>query len=1163
LVFAESLEVRRLLSAVADPVAYPVDSVVGGGTANPQGSFPAGHATQQGFNVTQIKDAYGINNISFDGTAGNGSGQTIAIVAYSDNPEFVNTGSPDFDTSDLHLFDVAMGLPDPPSFIKVTDTGGTDYTTPDPSWANEIALDVEWSHAIAPAANIILVESPSTNLFDLIEGAGVYARNQSSVSVITMSFAVNEFIGENAYDSFLTTPTGHEGITFVAASGDGGDPGGYPGFSPNVVSVGATSLTLSGNAYASETGHNTSGGGISQYEEKPKYQYAVTQSSTWRTEPDVSFDGDPNTGVSVYDSYNGGASTPWYKVGGTSFSSPVWAAMIAIADQGRAKLGLGTLDGPSQTLPRLYALNSADFHDITSGATDGPTVVSAAPGYDLVTGLGTPVANLLVPDLAGGNTVTGTIFKDNNSNGQLDSGDVGLSGFTSFVDLYGNATFEGGDFQATSGSDGTYAFSDLPGGTFRFAHTTPSGWTLTTSSAESTLTLGFGQSLTGQDIGYKPSGQAAQLVFIQQPSTVIINNDITPAITVAVEDGNGNLITTDNSAVTLALSDGTTLDGAVTANASNGIATFSTLSVATAGTYTITATDGTLFSATSNSFTVNNPPPVVSSTLVIGEQPISGVTGIPLTPSVTVFLEDSSGGIVSTDDSAVTLALAAGSTTNTPTGTLTVNAVNGIATFSDIVFTSGGTASLTATDGSLTPVTTNSFTVTDKPVELGFAQQPLSTTVGKVLSPVVVDVEDYAGNPVPGDTSTVSLTVTGGTAALGGAVSVAAVSGVATFSNLTLSSAGTYTLTATDGSLISALSSSFTITVPGTVVPTPVRNTLPPSLIAGSAVRSVVTVKETASTTTSGNVTTDIYAVATDGTTTLLAGMTKKLTLKAGKTIAVSVPIRLLPTSLDGTYSIRATIVDPLGNPSSTPSLGTITLAAANVSLSVAFAKLTLANGSAVLGGSRTRTAAVLRITNSGNIASTGLTTIGIYASPDGLMSDATPIATITRKLSIKPNKPLSVTVPLGTIPNLNGTYTILAQVTGPSSPATSISSNSTVKIAPAFVQLTATLSAPTPTTAAAGKPVTLVVTLLNQGNIASTGPATITYGLTADGVTFLPGSTSIIKSLRILPGKSVAVKLKLLVDSSLPAGTFSPLVQFSQGSQSLNEVGSTGVTVG
>ena len=162
------------------------------------------------------------------------------------------------------------------------------------------------------------------------------------------------------------------------------------------MAVGGTRLTLIGNNYLSETGWSGSGGGQSIYQLEPGYQSGV-QSSGYRQIPDVAFDADPASGVAVYDSYNGGTATPWFQVGGTSLSAPCWAGLVANADALRLSQGSTPLDGRWQTLPALYGLPAADFHDITSGSNGGFT---AGPGYDKVTGRGTPRANLLVPDLA-------------------------------------------------------------------------------------------------------------------------------------------------------------------------------------------------------------------------------------------------------------------------------------------------------------------------------------------------------------------------------------------------------------------------------------------------------------------------------------------------------------------------------------------------------------------------------------------------------------------------------------------------------------------------------------------------------------------------------------------------------------------------------------------
>jgi hypothetical protein len=359
----------------------------------------SGYPTPYGLSPTQVRHAYGIDAIRFNGVTGDGSGQTIAIVDPYDNPNIV---------SDLHNFDAYFNLPDPPSFRKVDQNGGANLPGVDPvgpgqaNWEAEEALNVEWAHALAPQASIILVEASSANALDMIGGGVNWARQQPGVSVVSVGYAApGEFQGETAYDSTFTTPTGHSGVTFVAPAGNQGAPGGYASLSPNVLGVGGTSLTLNGGNYGSETAWNNaygkSGGGLSTIESRPSYQNGVAAVvGNHRGAPDVAFVSDPLTGVDVYDTYNGSVSTPWTERGGTNLGAPAWAALIAVADQGRALIGLGSLDGPSQTLPMLYSLPSSDFHDVTTGNN---STYAAGPGYDLATGLGTPVANLLVPDL--------------------------------------------------------------------------------------------------------------------------------------------------------------------------------------------------------------------------------------------------------------------------------------------------------------------------------------------------------------------------------------------------------------------------------------------------------------------------------------------------------------------------------------------------------------------------------------------------------------------------------------------------------------------------------------------------------------------------------------------------------------------------------------------
>ena len=365
------------------------------------------------YTPAQIRAGYDISSLSLDGT-----GETIAIVDAYDDPNIFQT---------VDAFDVQFGLTDSgptlanqygpaSSFLTVLNQNGQSTSLPetDPSgpgnanWEVEEALDVEWAHAIAPGAQIVLVEANSQSLSDLMTAVAT-AASQPGVSVVSMSWGFQEgqavFASDEAtYDSVFSVP----GVTFVASTGDYGaaDPE-YPAFSPNVVAVGGTSLTLNGDdSYNSETGWGYqsdsigafigSGGGISLYEPEPAYQQGV-QSLGSRTTPDVSFVADPATGAWIADTYNLGMDNPFEVVGGTSLSTPTWAGLLALVNEGRAITGEATLDstGPTETQQALYSLPQSDYNVISSGFNG----YTADAGYNLVTGLGTPVANLLVGDL--------------------------------------------------------------------------------------------------------------------------------------------------------------------------------------------------------------------------------------------------------------------------------------------------------------------------------------------------------------------------------------------------------------------------------------------------------------------------------------------------------------------------------------------------------------------------------------------------------------------------------------------------------------------------------------------------------------------------------------------------------------------------------------------
>ena len=363
--------------------------------------------TIPGLSPASVRLAYVLNLFHFGTVGGEGWGKTIAVVdAYAD-PTIA---------ADLQTFDAQFGLPEA-KLVQVNQHGGaalpgTDPMGPGNSWAMETSLDVEWAHAAAPGATIVLVLANSDSDANLAAAVNM-ARNYPGVSAVSISWGSTEAKSDLNNNSAYTTPAGHTGVTFVVASGDNGayDSGDlvknvdYPAASPNVLAVGGTKLMVDGAGnYLAETAWGDgarsgidggTGGGVSAYQLQPFWQKGVvTQTTTKRALPDVSIDGDPASGVAVVDSYDS-PGNPWMKIGGTSLGAPLWAGIVAIANQGRTLSGKGTLDG-SQTLNAVYAAPATFFHDIVAGNNG----YAAMPGFDLATGRGTPMAQQLVPFMA-------------------------------------------------------------------------------------------------------------------------------------------------------------------------------------------------------------------------------------------------------------------------------------------------------------------------------------------------------------------------------------------------------------------------------------------------------------------------------------------------------------------------------------------------------------------------------------------------------------------------------------------------------------------------------------------------------------------------------------------------------------------------------------------
>jgi subtilase family serine protease len=373
-----------------------------------------------------LRVAYSVQSLLERGYTG--KGQTIVdIVSY---------GSPTLQ-QDMDVFDQQYGLP--PITIKVLSPLGTkphdNPTVKDTTgWADETTLDVQIIHAIAPDAGIVVLTSPVNETEGTIglpefRQLEQYAVTNHLGNIISQSFGASEVTLNTTagkqeiqkWDTFYKQATTQQGITFFAASGDNGATDytdlqatklsptpttSFPTDDPWVTSVGGTSLQRNGTAFQ-ETAWNgsggASGGGFSSFFSTPSYQQTLpasvqNQLKNRRGVPDVAGDADPSTGLAFYSSDGG-----WNLTGGTSASAPLWAAFMAIANQ-MAGYPLGFINSALYKLAvsNVYA---QDFHDITIGNNsvdrDGVQVPGypAVPGWDPVTGLGTPVLDKLLPNL--------------------------------------------------------------------------------------------------------------------------------------------------------------------------------------------------------------------------------------------------------------------------------------------------------------------------------------------------------------------------------------------------------------------------------------------------------------------------------------------------------------------------------------------------------------------------------------------------------------------------------------------------------------------------------------------------------------------------------------------------------------------------------------------
>ncbi|MFC8431952.1 peptidase S8 [Streptomyces sp. NPDC057253] len=330
-------------------------------------------ASPTGYGPSDLQDAYGLT----DASANYGSGETIAIVDAYDDPNAA---------ADLATYRSYYGLPACTvangCFKKVSQTGSTtSLPSADSGWAGEISLDLDMVSAIAPNADILLVEAKSSSMANL--GTAVNEAVKLGATFVSNSYGGSESSSDTSYDSSYFN---HPGVAITVSAGDEGYGAEYPAASKYVTAVGGTKLSASSTSRGwTESVWKTSstegtGSGCSAYDAKPSWQ--TDTGCTKRMIADVSAVADPATGVSVYDSY-GSDGTGWNTYGGTSASAPIIASVYALAGTP------GSSDYPSQ----YPYLDTSALNDVTSG-NNGTCSTSyfctARTGYDGPTGLGTP-----------------------------------------------------------------------------------------------------------------------------------------------------------------------------------------------------------------------------------------------------------------------------------------------------------------------------------------------------------------------------------------------------------------------------------------------------------------------------------------------------------------------------------------------------------------------------------------------------------------------------------------------------------------------------------------------------------------------------------------------------------------------------------------------------
>jgi hypothetical protein len=376
------------------------------------------------FTPAQIRLAYGQPALPASGTALGaaqaaqlGAGQTIYIVDAMHNPNVA---------AELAAFNSKFALPACAtkaiaagavsalptasatacelSVVYSTTAGALTASAPayNSGWATEIALDVQWAHATAPLARIVVIEAPSASLNDLV--GAIKVANAMGPGVVSMSFGASEGSWTASTDAVFSNPK----MSYLAATGDNGAAVSWPAVSPYVVAVGGTTLSYSGSGVRSEVSWSGTGGGTSAYTATPSYQNSSVPgvgTLAHRAVADVAFNADPASGQYLAVMASGSTTVSWLSAGGTSLATPQWAGLLAVSNAQRALAAKPVLGAPHAMLyaqiasvPGTYA---SVFADVVKGSNGTCASCTAKTGYDPLAGLGTPNVASLWSALAG------------------------------------------------------------------------------------------------------------------------------------------------------------------------------------------------------------------------------------------------------------------------------------------------------------------------------------------------------------------------------------------------------------------------------------------------------------------------------------------------------------------------------------------------------------------------------------------------------------------------------------------------------------------------------------------------------------------------------------------------------------------------------------------